>query len=126
MNTALILTILSRFFHYSLRFSETRFDGGIYGSFTVPNFLTISSRFPPFKMDYIPGKWPQGRRNLNVLRQMLQNTKQDITEYEMNIRELSLTNEMRSKNKETIKQYEFMIEELKEDYKQIVQKIDSI
>lgn len=57
---------------------------------------------------------------------MLQNTKQDITEYEMNIRELSLTNEMRCKNKETIKQYEFMIEELKEDYKQIVQKIDSI
>ena len=55
-----------------------RFDRGLYGSFTVPNFLTIHSWFLPLKMDHIPGKWPQGRKNLNVLKQMLDNTKKTL------------------------------------------------
>ena len=77
-------------------------------------------------MDNIPGKWPQGRRNLNVLKQMLENTKQDITQYEINIRELSITHEMRCKKKESIKQYESMIEELKRDCREIVQELEKI
>ena len=63
----------------------------------------------------MPGKWPKGRKNLNLLKTMLDNTKQDITHYELNIRELNTTQEMRCLHKETIKQYENMIEELKRD-----------
>ena len=103
-----------------------RFDGGIYCSVMVPNFLMIPSQFLPLKMDNIPGKWPQGRKNLNVLKQMLENTKKDITQYELNIREISRTHEMRCLNKETIKQYESMVEELKRDYREIVQELEKI
>ena len=73
----------------------------------------IHSWFPPLKMDHIPGKWPKGRKNLGLLKRMLDNTKKDITDYELNIRELSRTHEQRLLHKESIKQYEYMIEELK-------------
>ena len=57
---------------------------------------------------------------------MLDNTKQDITQYELNIRELSTTQEMRCLHKQTIKQYEYMIEELKRDYKEISKELEQI
>ena len=74
----------------------------------------------------MPGKWPKGRKNLNLLKTMLDNTKQDITQYELNIRELSTTQEMRCLHKQTIKQYEYMIEELKRDYKEISKELEQI
>ena len=77
-------------------------------------------------MDHIPGKWPKGRKNLHLLKQMLDNTKKDIIEYELNIRELSGTQQMRSLHKESIKQYEYMVEELKQDYKEISQELEKI
>ena len=77
-------------------------------------------------MDHMPGKWPKGRKNLNLLKTMLDNTKQDITQYELNIRELSTTHEMRCLHKQTIKQYEYMIEELKRDYKEISKELEQI
>ena len=86
----------------------------------------IHSWFLPLKMDHIPGKWPQGRKNLNILKQMLDNTKKDITEYELNIRELSTTHEMRCLHKESIKQYKSMVEELKRDYKEIAKELEKI
>ena len=101
-------------------------QGVFYGSFTVPNFLTIHSWFSPLKMEHMPGKWPKGRKNLNLLKTMLDNTKQDITQYELNIRELNTTQEMRCLHKETIKQYENMIEELKRDYKEISKELEQI
>ena len=57
---------------------------------------------------------------------MLDNIKQDITQYELNIRELSTTHEMRCLHKQTIKQYEYMIEELKRDYKEISKELEQI
>ena len=103
-----------------------RFDGVVYSSFMIPNFLTIPSWFPPFKMDHIPGKWPKGRKNLGLLKKMLDNTKKDIIDYELSIRELSGTQQMRSLHKESIKQYESMIEEFKKDYKEIAHELEQI
>ena len=118
--------ILACFFHGSLQFSEMRLAGVFYSSLMVPNFLTIHSWFLPLKMEHMPGKWPKGRKNLNLLKTMLDNTKQDITQYELNIRELSTTQEMRCLHKQTIKQYEYMIEELKRDYKEISKELEQI
>ena len=99
---------------------------GSYGSLMVPNFLMIHSQFPPLKMDHIPGKWPKGRKNLDLLKRMLDNTKKDITDYELNIRELSRTHEQRLPHKESIKQYEYMVEEFKKDYKEIAHELEQI
>ena len=74
----------------------------------------------------MPGKWPKGRKNLNLLKTMLDNTKQDTTQYELNIRELSTSQEMRCLHKQTIKQYKYMIEELKRDYKEIPKELEQI
>ena len=70
-------------------------------------------------MDDAPGKWPRGIKNLNLLKTMLENTRQDIKEYEQSIWEISTSRKSRNLHTETIKQYEYMIDVLKKDYKEI-------
>ena len=77
-------------------------------------------------MDDAPGKWPRGIKNLNLLRTMLENIRQDIKDYEQSIWALSTSRKCRNLHKDSIKQYEYMIEVLKKDYKEISKELDKI
>ena len=77
-------------------------------------------------MDDALGKWSRGIKNLNLFMTMLENTRNDIKEYEQSIWELSTSRKCRNLHQESIKQYEYMIEVLKKDYKEISEELDKI
>ena len=77
-------------------------------------------------MDRVPGQWPRGLKNINLLKLMLDNTKRDIAYYEYSIRELSYNKQARIRNSVSIKQYEDMAEELKKDYREISEELNKI
>ena len=77
-------------------------------------------------MDHVPGQWPRGLKNINLLKLMLDNTKRDIEYYECSIRELSYNKQARIRNSVSIKQYEDMAEELKKDYREISEELNKI
>ena len=64
-------------------------------------------------MEHAPGKWPRGIKNINLLKTMLENTRQDIKEYEQSIWELITSRKSSNLHTKSIKQCEYMIEELK-------------
>ena len=74
----------------------------------------------------MPGQWPRGLKNINLLKLMLDNTKRDIAYYEYSIRELSYNKQARIRNSVSIKQYEDMAEELKKDYREISEELNKI
>ena len=91
--------------------------GLVLSRFSLANFVT---------MNHVPGQWPRGLKNINLLKLMLDNTKRDIAYCECSIRELSYNKQARIRNSVSIKQYEDMAEELKKDYREISEELNKI